>query len=456
MRATRMPVRSGREPVANSVVAVRCSNPDARDVCGCERRASHDRASSTISWRTRRASVACCARVPGTVASIIVTTAATPAIPFTNLGCRSNCATRTPMGSCTQAISTLLPSVNRARGQRLPATRATIPRMSDFRRGAWAIRIASVMGTLLLAFTALTHAQAARTVQDGVFTDAQAARGQALYGQRCAGCHGPALTPGTAVTGSGAQAPILFGDAFVAKWRAEPLSELFIKIRYTMPPAAPTPLTSEQAVDLVAHILKTSGFPAGKTDLPAADMETSGIRWPAVARAAATPARTYPPVGTLAQLMRSVFFPNSNLIFTVQTRDPAAPVPPPPPTAQGVGTSVFEWGMAIYAGWPVVENAAAALADASPLMLTPGLRCENGNLAPVNDADWIRFTEDTIAVAKRTLRLSQTRNQDAVSEITGDLSDACAACHQAYRDVGRGRGAAPGAAGAGRCASRVR
>jgi mono/diheme cytochrome c family protein len=316
------------------------------------------------------------------------------------------------------------------------------------------VRIASTTFALLFAFVALMQAQAVRrTVQDGVYSDAQAARGQTLYAQRCAGCHGPTLT--------GAQAPPLAGDAFVAKWRMEPLSALFIKIRYTMPPqtpaAAPMPLTSEQAVDLVAHILKSNAFPAGKSDLPAADMETSAIAWPAAARtAAAIPLRTYPPAGTLAQLMRSVFFPNSNLIFTVQTRDPGAPLPPPPPTAQGVGTSVFEWGMGIYTGWPVVENAAAAIADASPLMLTPGLRCENGTLAPINDPDWIRFTEDTIAVAKRTLRLAQTRNQDAVSEITGDLSDSCSACHQAYRDVGRGRGAAPGATAGGRCASRIR
>jgi hypothetical protein len=234
------------------------------------------------------------------------------------------------------------------------------------------------------------------------------------------------------------------------------LSGLFIKIRYTMPPPAPSVLTPEQAVDLVAHILETNAFPAGKMDLPAAEMETSRIGWPVPARAAATPALSSPPAGNLAQLMRGVFFPSSNLIFTVQTRDPGAPLPPPPPTPQGVGTSVFEWGMGIYTGWPVVENAAVAIADASMLMLTPGLRCENGRLAPITDPDWIRFTEDTIAVAKRTLRLAQTRNQDAVSEITGDLSDSCSACHQAYRDVGRGRGAAPGAAGGGRCASRVR
>jgi hypothetical protein len=177
---------------------------------------------------------------------------------------------------------------------------------------------------------------------------------------------------------------------------------------------------------------------------------------PEPARAAAASAASYPPVGNLAQLMRGVFFPNSNLIFTVQTRDPAAPVPPPSPAAGGAGFSVFEWGQGIYTGWPVIENAAAALADASPMMLAPGLRCENGRLAPINDTDWIRFTEDMVAIAKRTYRLAQTRNQEAVSEFTGDLSDACAACHRAYRDVGgRGRGADPANPNiAGRCAPR--
>jgi hypothetical protein len=155
--------------------------------------------------------------------------------------------------------------------------------------------------------------------------------------------------------------------------------------------------------------------------------------------------------------MRGIFFPSSNLIFTVQTRDPAVPVPPPSPTAQGAGFSVFEWGMGIYTGWPVIENAAVSIADASLLLLSPGLRCENGRLAPVTEADWVRFTEQMITVAKRTYRLAQTRSQDAVSEATGDLSDACAACHQIYRDVGgRGRGANPGspAANAGRCVHR--
>jgi mono/diheme cytochrome c family protein len=287
-------------------------------------------------------------------------------------------------------------------------------------------------------------AQTAATVQDGVFSDAQASRGQALYAQRCAGCHGPAL--------QGAQAPPLSGGAFVRKFRTEPLSALFIKIRYTMPPnaAAAAQLTAEQGADLVAHVLKTNGFPAGKTDFAAADATASRILWPAAPGNSATvnTAARYTPTGTLNQLMRGVFFPNSNLLFTVQTRDPAAPVPPPDPAAKGAGFSVFEWGQGIYTGWPVIENAAAALADASPWMLTPGLRCENGRMAPVTEADWIRFTEQMISVARRGYRLSQTKNQEAVAEWTGDLSDACAACHSVYRDVGgRGRGANPLAPG---------
>ena len=322
----------------------------------------------------------------------------------------------------------------------MPRPRATIRRMSSVRPALGAALLAWLVIVVPATRTSV-DAQAPPTVQDGVYSASQAARGQALYVQQCAGCHGPAL--------EGAQAPPLAGAAFRAKWRTEPLSALFIKIRYTMPPGAVQAgapvLTPEQGADLVAHVLQRNGFAAGAADFPAADATTSRIGWPAAPAGEAPPAAVrYPPAGTLNHLMRGIFFPNSNLIFTVQTRDPAAPVPPPDPAAKGAGFSVFEWGQGIYTGWPVIENAAAALADASPLMLSPGLRCENGRLAPVTEPDWIRFTDQMVAVAKRTFRLAQTRNQEAVSEATGDLSDACAACHSVYRDVGgRGRGANP-------------
>jgi hypothetical protein len=110
--------------------------------------------------------------------------------------------------------------------------------------------------------------------------------------------------------------------------------------------------------------------------------------------------------------------------------------------------TIFEWGQMVYSGWPVVENAAVSLADASLVLTVPGLRCENGTLAPVTEPDWIRFTDQMISVAKRTYRLAQTKNRDAVSEYTTDLSNACNACHRVYRDVG-GRGAGRGAGGRG-------
>jgi hypothetical protein len=61
-----------------------------------------------------------------------------------------------------------------------------------------------------------------------------------------------------------------------------------------------------------------------------------------------------------------------------------------------------------------------------------------------------------IAVAKRTYRLAQTRDKEAVSEYTTDLSNACNACHRVYRDVGgRGRGGGgTGGINAGRCVHR--
>jgi mono/diheme cytochrome c family protein len=274
-------------------------------------------------------------------------------------------------------------------------------------------------------------------VRDGVYTDAQAARGQAIYQKQCASCHGDSL--------QGAQGPPLVADAFLSHWHTQPLSDLASKIRHTMPAGAAGTLTPQQSSDLVAHILKAGNFPASKTELPSDEEALSRIGWPAglvaAAPASTSPGRSYPPLGNMAQLMRGIFFPNSNLIFTVQTRDPGAK-PEPAAGGQTGGFSFVEWGAGIYGGWELVDNAAIALADASALMLTPGIRCENGRLAPVTDPEWIKFTEQMIAVARKTYQASQTRKQDVVSEATGDLSDACAACHQVYRES-RGRGRAP-------------
>jgi mono/diheme cytochrome c family protein len=324
---------------------------------------------------------------------------------------------------------------------------------------------------LLFVASKSINAQAPpRTVQDGVYSDAQAARGQALYVKRCAGCHGPSL--------EGAQAPALAGQAFTTKFRMEPLSALFIKIRYTMPPlpspnavpqppspadpkpAATTPvaprLTPQEGADLVAHVLKSNGFPAGQADFAANDATTSQVGWPAASAGTTSDFTKYPSTGTVNQLMRGIFFPNSNLIFTIQELE-AKDLPPAPPASRPDGLTIFDWGQLIYTGWPAVENSAAALADASLLLTQPGLRCENGRAAPVTEPDWIRFTDRMVSVAKRAYRLAQTQDKEALSAYTLDLSNACNACHGVYRADGGGRGRGRGGnvpAGGGRCVHR--
>ena len=297
-------------------------------------------------------------------------------------------------------------------------------------------RIAASAGFVAAMAIGVTHAQTPRSAQDGVYTDAQAARGQKVYDTQCASCHGPGL--------KGLAAPPLAGDVFAASWQGQPLSELASKIRNTMPADAPGTVSAASAADLVALILKSGGFPASRTELASGDDALKAVSWPArpAAAQAAGTVKAYPPLGNMAQLMRGIYFPNSNLLFTVQTRDPAAPQPKPTPEQEKQGFSVFDWGQGIYGGWQTIDNAAIAIADAGPLMLTPGIRCENGRLAPVTEPDWIKYTEDMMAVARKMYKLSQSRNQEAVSDATGDLSDSCAACHNAYREV-RVRGRAP-------------
>ena len=103
------------------------------------------------------------------------------------------------------------------------------------------------------------HAQPPRTANDGVYTDAQATRGRALYQERCAMCHGDAL--------GGGIGPPLSGNSFIAAWGAQPLWELASKIRNTMPANDPGKLTPSQSADLVAHILQVGKFPSGRTEL---------------------------------------------------------------------------------------------------------------------------------------------------------------------------------------------
>ena len=135
------------------------------------------------------------------------------------------------------------------------------------------------------------------------------------------------------------------------------------------------------------------------------------------------------PMGSLAQVMRGILFPNSNILFDVQSVDPANP---PPAAAGGGATANFS---GIYSGWQMVENAAIALGEAANLIVIPGRRCENGRDVPLSEPNWAQFTQQLKDAADVALVAARARDQAAASDATNDIAEACYVCHEVYRDV---------------------
>lgn len=127
------------------------------------------------------------------------------------------------------------------------------------------INILIAAAALFLAASGLhvTLRAQARSVADGVYTEAQAKRGSTLYAEQCASCHGETLG------GIADLFPALTGDSFVKTWQGKSVGELFDKISMTMPALDPGLLKPDQVADVVAHILSVSKYPAGTADLAA-------------------------------------------------------------------------------------------------------------------------------------------------------------------------------------------
>lgn len=104
----------------------------------------------------------------------------------------------------------------------------------------------------------------------GVYTDAQAARGEALYADNCSYCHLVDLT-------GGELAPPLTGPPFVEKWTRRPLSHVFDYMRVSMPLNSPGGLSARQNADLLAFMLKRAGRPAGTAELPADSVALTSV-----------------------------------------------------------------------------------------------------------------------------------------------------------------------------------
>ena len=119
---------------------------------------------------------------------------------------------------------------------------------------------------LLFALVVVGAAQSTdskTTVWQGVYTEAQAARGQTEYTTHCANCHRDDLS---------GYNDILKGARFMEKNRESTLHLFFDKTRTTMPRGAPATLSDKAYVDIVSYVLKVNEFPAGAQELRVEDL----------------------------------------------------------------------------------------------------------------------------------------------------------------------------------------
>src|SRR5438128_2400855 len=120
---------------------------------------------------------------------------------------------------------------------------------------------------------------------------------------------------------------------------------------------------------------------------------------PAAAPPLAAPAGQ--PQGDLRQVMRGILFPNSNVIFAAQDKNPADIKPAKDPT---LATDPLA---STYGGWTAIENSGIALAEASNLLTIPGRMCSNGRPVPIQNDDWKKLVQGLRDAGMSTYKAAQ-------------------------------------------------
>ena len=140
-----------------------------------------------------------------------------------------------------------------------------VPRVSPWRRVP---TLAGILWSAAISVAALDQAApAAKTVNDGVYTTAQAGRGLKIYSASCGICHD---------TGR------FSDDKFFTDWSGKPLQQLFDLISTTMPEDNPGGLKPQEYEDVIAYLLSVNKFAPGSGELKSGDaMRTITIVKPA-------------------------------------------------------------------------------------------------------------------------------------------------------------------------------
>jgi len=138
------------------------------------------------------------------------------------------------------------------------------------RSSSKAIRALSAF--VFVAAVAAQNPSPKQSVWEGVYTDAQATRGERQYGRSCEQCHGPDLA-GDAVM----EIPALSLDSFMTAWSGRTVKDLFDTVKRSMPKDKPGSLGTGAYVDVVAYLLQANKFPSGTRELPRTSEQLESI-----------------------------------------------------------------------------------------------------------------------------------------------------------------------------------
>lgn len=117
------------------------------------------------------------------------------------------------------------------------------------------------------------------TIWDGVYSEAQARRGEQVFKTECSYCHKEDLSGGFFDDGLG-RAPALagkraFDSSFMDRWGGQTLGDMIATIAATMPQKRPASLTLDNYIDVATYLLSKNDVPHGASDLPS-DVDTLG------------------------------------------------------------------------------------------------------------------------------------------------------------------------------------
>jgi mono/diheme cytochrome c family protein len=118
------------------------------------------------------------------------------------------------------------------------------------------------LASVVVLGSAIGAAQPSKSVNDGVFTAEQAARGEQIFKGKCGSCHYPGR---------------FTGEDLFKPWAGKPLAELFSVMRESMPEDNPGTLPAQEYGDVVAYFLQLNKFPPGADELIGTDEAMAAI-----------------------------------------------------------------------------------------------------------------------------------------------------------------------------------